>query len=654
MLPGDNVTAFRVSAAGLAGSPMERQLAGIIADHLRATTGWSPSESERKSWQRSLPVLAQDLIEAGLGSIEMLIEYQLPLTSKRADVVLAGVDGRTGGDAFVVVELKQWSQAELYEGSERLVLVPGMHREVTHPLIQVQGYCDYISDFVASLRGDDSAVRGVAYLHNAVDVDVEDLFDLSASERTRLFTKSRRGAFLDYLRAQFAAVPGAGAADRLLASATRPSKQLMKLAASEIKDREQFVLLDEQRHAYELVLHAVEKARRSDAKEVVVITGGPGSGKSVIALSLLGELSRQGYSALHATGSRSFTTTMRQVAGRGSTRVKDMFKYFNSFMKAQPNDFEVLICDEAHRIRETSENRYTKAEDRTNRPQVEELIAAARVPVFLLDEHQVVKPGEIGTVEAIKSHASSMGFRVHHVQLNDQFRCGGSRKYERWVLDLLGLDGDGPQPWEGDDHFEVMLVDSPWEMESILRGKIAEGYSARMSAGFCWPWSDPDRDGRLVSDVRIGDWARPWNVKGERSVGEAPPSALWATKEGGFDQVGCVYTAQGFEYDWSGVIIGPDLVARDGRMATVRDANKDPEFKKLSVSDLQYDGHIRNIYKVLLTRGMVGTVLYAVDPVAQRLLAELIEGTTSATRDGVDVGAERGRPSPFEEMDLNS
>jgi hypothetical protein len=574
-------------------------------------------------------VLVRDLIEAGLGNVEMLIEYQLPLTSRRADVVLAGVDRRTGGDAYVVVELKQWSQAELFEDSERLVVVEGMHRELEHPLIQVQGYCDYISDFVASLRGNETAIRGVAYLHNAVDLDVEDLFELSTTERTRLFTKSRRAAFLEYLRDQFTPEPGAGAADRLLASATRPSKQLMKLAASEIKDREQFVLLDEQRLAYEIVLHAVEKARRSDAKEVVVITGGPGSGKSVIALSLLGELSRQGYSALHATGSRSFTQTMRRVAGRGSPRVKDLFKYFNSFMDAQRNDIDVLICDEAHRLRETSANRYTSAMHRTGRSQIDELIAAARVPVFLLDEHQVVKPGEVGTVEAIKSYASTLGFRVRHVQLNDQFRCGGSRRYEQWVLRLLGLEADGPEAWAGDDHFEVVLADSPWEMESILRGKMTEGYSARVSAGYCWPWSNPDRDGQLVSDVRIGDWAKPWNVKGDRAVGTAPPSALWATMEGGFEQVGCVYTAQGFEYDWSGVIIGPDLIARQGRTVTVRDANKDPEFKKRSVTALQYERHIRNIYKVLLTRGMAGTVIYAVDPQTREFLAELVESMMS-------------------------
>jgi hypothetical protein len=387
------------------------------------------------------------------------------------------------------------------------------------------------------------------------------------------------------------------------------------------------VLLDEQRLAYELVMRAAEKARRSDAKEVVIVTGGPGSGKSVIALSLLGELARGGHRVLHATGSRSFTTTMRRHVGKGSMRVQSLFKYFNSFIDAEPNALDVLICDEAHRIRQTSANRFTRAAHRTGRPQISELVAAARVPVFLLDQHQVVKPGEIGTVEAIKSHAADQGFRVQHVSLDGQFRCGGSRKYEEWVLRLLDLDSGGPLVWTGDDHFQVVLAESPWEMEHFLRTKLGEGYSARMSAGYCWPWSAPRPDGTLVDDVQIGGWTRPWNVKGERSVGEAPASALWATQEGGFEQVGCVYTAQGFEYDWSGVIIGPDLVARGGRLVTVREANADPDVNRRSVPDLKFDRLVRNVYKVLLTRGMIGTVIYATDPRTRDFLADLLQET---------------------------
>ncbi|MGW0588480.1 DNA/RNA helicase domain-containing protein [Streptosporangium sp. NPDC002607] len=622
------MTAFRHSAESLAklatdGSVPEKRLSETIAEHLRRTVRVNPSEAERRSWDRSLPILARDLVDAGLGDVEMMIEYQLPLTSKRADVVLAGVDRRTGGDAYLVVELKQWSRAELFEEDPDLVLVEGTPGgPKLHPALQVRGYCDYLADFVGALEGRDDALRGVAYLHNAADLDIQDLYTREQDERSRLFTKTRRGAFLTYLRGQFAPESGADAADRLLTSAVRPSKQLLKLAAREIKDREQFVLLAEQRLAYEIVLNAVDRARRADSKEVVIVTGGPGSGKSVIALSLLGELSRQGRAVLHATGSRSFTETLRKVPGKGSSKVRNLFKYFNSFMTAEQNGLEVLICDESHRLRETSQNRYTPARLRSDRRQVDELIDAARVPVFLLDEHQVVRPGEMGTTAEIREHAEARGLRVHEISLDGQFRCGGSRAYEEWVLHLLGLRGDGPVPWSGDDHFAVSPAESPQELEALLRSKLDEGYSARMTAGFCWPWSAPQSDDTLVHDVRIGDWSRPWNVKGDRAVGSAPASALWATLDGGFEQVGCVYTAQGFEYDWNGVIIGPDLVVRDGRFHPRRAFSKDPSLTR-GTTDEQADRLIRNTYKVLLTRGMIGTFVYSTDPETQEFLSRL-------------------------------
>src|SRR4051794_26171301 len=312
----------------------------------------------------------------------------------------------------------------------------------------------------------------------------------------------------------------------------------MQVAAEEIRLREQFVLLDEQRVAFDLVLHEVEKARRSDHKSVVVVSGSPGSGKSVIALSLLGELNRRGRSAIHATGSRSFTQTLRKVAGKGSRQVQSLFKYFNSFMDADKNGFDVLIADEAHRLRETSANRWTKAEMRTGKQQVDELIDAARVPVFLLDQNQVVRPGEMGTVEDIEKQARERGLDVHRVDLNTQYRSGGSAEYVEWVERLLGLVPGGPMRWKGDERFEVRTAPSPSAMEQALPEKLAARQNARMAAGYCWTWSDPRRDGSLVPDVRIGDWARPWNLKGDRSVGDAPPAALWASDERGFGQVG--------------------------------------------------------------------------------------------------------------------
>lgn len=346
----------------------------------------------------------------------------------------------------------------------------------------------------------------------------------------------------------------------------------------------------------------------------------------MIALSVLGELARQNRSVMHATGSRSFTQTLRRYAGKGSTRIKNLFAYFNSFMTAERNGFDVLICDEAHRIRETSVNRFTpKAKRDKARPQVDELIAAARVPVFLLDEHQVVKPGELGSVDVISRYAEQLGLEVEVVSLHDQFRCGGSEAYEKWVLDLLGLEGGEPTVWTGDGRFDLRLADSPEELEAFLAGKQAAGETARMSAGYCWPWSDPRPDDTLVPDVQVGSWARPWNVKSDRSVGEAPGSAFWATDPHGFGQVGCVYTAQGFEYEWSGVIIGPDLVARDGKLVTRRSESKDPAFRsRKTLSDVEADRLIRNTYKVLMTRGMRGTLLYSTDPETREWLTSLV------------------------------
>ncbi|MEU3851638.1 DUF2075 domain-containing protein [Streptomyces sp. NPDC029554] len=616
---------FRASAASVAIMALDSSLYLHLTEQFTHVHGFRPGPSEVRSWQRSIPALTAALNDAGLGEVEVMLEYALPLNSKRADAVLAGVHPQTGEPSYVVVELKQWSQAEPDEEDPALCHVDAYAQPVLNPIEQVRRYCEYLVNFNGAVAEHPRRVSGAAFLHNATEFGVGGLRAVERDEHGLLFTGDRRGAFLDHLRTRLSdKQPGARSADELLAGKTVPSKQLMSVAAQEVREREQFVLLDEQQVAYRMVLNAVRRAKRSDHKEVVVVTGGPGTGKSVIALSLLGELYRQGVTALHATGSQSFTKTMRKVAGSRKREVQELFKYFNSFMTTEKNSLDVLICDEAHRIRETSANRYTPAAHRTGRRQIDELLDVAKVPVFLLDEHQVVRPGEMGRVDDIKDAAARRGLTCHVVPLDSQFRCGGSEAYLRWVVRLLGLEAGGPVVWDPDDRMRLVIVESPQEMESFLDGRRAQGYGARMSAGYCWPWSPEPKPGEpLPADVRIGDWARPWNLRGDRSVSGAPPSALWATDPAGFGQIGCVYTAQGFEYDWSGVIIGPDLVWRGDRWVTDRTASKDPVFKR-STPDADVDRLIRNTYKVLLTRGMVGTVVHSTDAETQDKLRELV------------------------------
>ncbi len=226
----------------------------------------------------------------------MLVEYHLPLTSQRADVVLAGTHSRTGEPSYVVVELKQWSAAHRYEDSVELVDVPGIPGgPKLHPVAQVKGYCDYLSDFAKALADQPDALAGIAYLHNATDPGaVADLRAFPVSATARLYTAADRGDMVTFLKTRLSATTGHTAGDTLIRSAVAPSQQLLKVAAAEVRDRPQFHLLGEQQLAVDLVLHSVERARANDGKRIIIVTGGPGSGKSVIALSLVGELARRG------------------------------------------------------------------------------------------------------------------------------------------------------------------------------------------------------------------------------------------------------------------------------------------------------------------------------------------------------------------------
>jgi uncharacterized protein len=313
---------IRRSAASLAALADTGSVAELMFAQTTYGLGSRPSPSEARSWARSIPVLAHDLIEAGLGDVEVLLEHRLPLSSRRVDAILAGRHPLTGAPSYVVVELKQWSEADLFEDDAGLVTVGGYGRRPRlHPLEQVRGYCQYLVDFLPGLQGDDDSVAGVAYLHNATDHYVAPLWRLSESSHARMFTGQRRREFLDFLRSRLTTgVSGSQYADEFEGFRAAPSRQLA-VAADEIRHREQFVLLDQQRLAYNLVLHATEAARARDAKTVVIVTGGPGSGKSVIALSLLGELARQGRTVIYATGShRSGHRGAREERGPGRSQ----------------------------------------------------------------------------------------------------------------------------------------------------------------------------------------------------------------------------------------------------------------------------------------------------------------------------------------------
>lgn len=602
----------------------DNTLSNRLAEQMRYQIGNSPSESEKRSWSQSLRDLSTLLVESDLGDLTILIEYQLPYSSMRVDAIIVGSHPKTKNPVIIVIELKQWTDVSSIDGSQDLVRISTFGNQARlHPTLQVKKYCDYLLDFNRFASSDNTKVFGIAFLHNWLEKRNAVIDQIPPSDYGVVFLGSEKGQLQKFLKERIEVKNSEIFTDDFLSSKIAPTKQLLDLAAEEIKNREQFNLLDEQQVAFSLVMKAVKDAEIANTKTAVIITGGPGSGKSVIALSLLGELSRRGKTCLHATGSRAFRNSLRKIAGAKQTKVQKMFSYFNSFMTSDPNSLEVLICDEAHRIRETSANRYTKAELRTGTPQLHELLKVARVPVFLLDSNQVVRKGETGTPEFIESEAIKLGLKTLRVNLDGQFRCGGSRLYENWITSFLKIDNGMPFEWEKDSNFEVALVDSPEEMEKKLAQKNNEGYKARITAGYCWTWNDPNSDGTLPNDVVIGNWAKPWNVKSDRGIGGYLSGELWAIDPKGFDQIGCVYTVQGFEYDWNGVIMGPDLVWRNDNWVGVPSGSKDPAMRAIDGSS--FEKLIKNTYKVLFTRALKGTLIYSVDTETQNYLKNLVK-----------------------------
>jgi hypothetical protein len=577
---------------------------------------YKPSPGEVNSWRNSLRAMAQIVSYGGLNDHGVLLEYQLPLSSRRLDCMLSGRD-RRGNDQAVIIELKQWDRTEPSD-VEKVVLswVGGRRRELLHPSVQVGQYHLYLQDSHTAFHEGPSPVQlhSCAYLHNYQLHENDPLlapkFDQCLSEYPS-FSADDADKLTTFLTTRLSSGMGAPVLQRIEQSRFRPSRKLMDYVAETVRSRAPWVLLDEQLIVFEKVLSAV-KARLTDRrKQVIIIRGGPGTGKSVIAINLMADLLRKGANAHYATGSKAFTETLRSIIG-GNAQV--VMKYFNSYGGAERDSVDVLICDESHRIRETSNGRFTPKAQRTNRPQVEEIINAAKVGVFLIDDRQLVRPNEIGSAAYIKERAFALGASIEEFELDVQFRCAGSAGFVNWINNTLGVERTANVLWDGSEGFDFQIFDGPHSLEAAIRAKAADAFTARVSAGFCWPWSPPKPDGTLVDDIVIGDYRRPWDAKpGNWHLAPGIPSAaLWATDPRGIDQLGCVYNIQGFELDYVGVIWGRDLIYRFEQQAWVGDRTESCDNVVRRSRDKFVD-LVKNTYRVLLSRGMKGCYVCFLD-----------------------------------------
>ncbi len=624
--------------SGSSGQFIQDTIQNQIAEKLKSAFfnyfRYYPSPAEINSWRNSLRSISQVFQYAELLDHGVILEYQLPLTSRRLDCLICGKDDRKKDNA-VIIELKQWEKCEESDkDNEVLTWVGGAKREVLHPSVQVRQYQMYLQDTHTAFNDDIEPIglEACTYLHNYNYYAEDVIFANKFSEVLKdcpLFTADNVDDLKKYLYGRLMKGDGLRILKQIEESRYRPSKKLMDHVGNIIKGKSEYILLDEQLIVYDTVLSCAKKGFHDKQKAVIIIKGGPGTGKSVIAINLMADLLLKGYNAHYATGSRAFTGTLREIIGmRGAAQ----FKFFNSYSGVEYNVIDILIADEAHRIRSTSNSRFTPRIKRTGLPQVEELLHASKVAVFFIDDDQVVRPNEIGSTEYIKENALKNNCKIYEYELEAQFRCNGSDAFVNWINNTLGIKRTANVIWDQHEEFDFKIFSSPLDLENTIKQKVSEGFTGRVTAGFCWDWSMPNEDGTLKDDVVIGDYKRPWDAKPEARIlaPGIPTASLWAYDPNGINQVGCIYTAQGFEFDYVGVIFGEDLVYDFDKQEWEGDQSKSSDSVVKRSKDKFMD-LVKNTYRVLLSRGMKGCYVHFMNKDTERFFKSRIE-----TRKGID------------------
>jgi DUF2075 family protein len=584
----------------------------VILRHFKEATGKKVGASEIRSWQGSLTYMAKVLRDDGLpNSAGLAIELHIPQSSKRIDFLLTGRDENQAKNA-VLIELKQWSKASATtkDAIVKTALGGGLV-ETIHPSYQVWSYAALLEGFNEAVYDKSIEVRPCAYLHNYVSDGVIDSAHYEAyTSKAPLFLKGPEelAKLRSFLKKHIIHGDNKEVLYELANGKIRPSKALAEALSGLMKGKPEFVLIDDQKSIFESALAAASEAS-IEAPKVLIIEGGPGTGKTVLAINLLVRLTAlkllSKYVSKNAAPRKVYESKLVGTVKR--SHFSNFFSGSGAFIDTEPNTYDALIVDEAHRLNEKSGLYGNLGEN-----QINELIESAKCSIFFIDEDQRVTLNDIGNKQAIRAFAKAKGATVEEYILSSQFRCSGSDGYLAWLDDVLGIHATA-NPLLDTSEYEFKVFDSPQAMHAAIEQKN-HGNKARVVAGYCWSWLSK-KDSKAADIVIGNDYARQWNLDQDGS--------LWIIAENSIEQVGCIHTCQGLEVDYIGVIIGPDLVVRDGQVVTSpHERDKHDKsirgWKKLmkeqpALAQQETDLIIKNTYRTLMTRGMKGCYLYCTD-----------------------------------------
>ena len=594
---------------------------GTIAEEVRQRIfekmGRTTPKSEFDSWKNSLTrmylVLSDTSIPDHAG---IAIEYNVPQTSKRVDFIVSGYDADNQSNA-VIIELKQWDELKKVDGKDALVetYTGGGLREVVHPCYQVWSYATLIRDYNKTVQDQNIVLSPCAYLHNYALKENDPILDEQYKEyieEAPVFCERDALKLREFIHRFIQKGDDKKILYEIDHGKIRPSKSLQNAISN---------MLDDQKVVYENILQLACKSKADMKKRTIIVEGGPGTGKSVVAINLLAELTKRGQFAQYA----SKNSAPRQVYSQKlkgnfkKSRVDIMFRSTGSYTEIENNYVDTILVDEAHRMNEKSGMFQNIGEN-----QIKEVIHSSKCSVFFIDESQRVTMSDIGSVDEIKKWAKAESSEITQLKLLSQFRCNGSDGYLAWVDNTLEIQPTANYNLEDID-YDIRVLDSPLEVRELIIEKNKINHRSRMLAGYCWDWIRDGKNNSKVHDIKIGDFEMSWNLG----------NSIFALDETSIDEIGCIHTSQGLEFDYVGLIIGDDMRYENHHIVTdfSKRAKTDQSMKGIKKLDKQdhckaeekADEIIKNTYRTLMTRGMKGCYIYCTDQNLRNYLKQKIQ-----------------------------
>ena len=608
---------------------------GIIADKIRnkyiEKIKRKPSTPEFNSWKNSMQymrgVLSDNEIPDNIG---IAIEYNIPPTGCRIDFMMSGYNKKNSN--VIIVELKQWDKATEVGKMDGVYKVNtytgGGLRDVNHPSYQAMTYANLIKDYNESVQIENINVVPCAYLHNYYFEDDDTLLSNTYKEYTDkapLFGHNDVINLRNFIKKYIESGDDGNILYEIDHGRIRPSKMLQDSLAQMLKGNREFYMIDEQKIIYEYALRNAIDTVAENKKNVMIVRGGPGTGKSVLAINLLVELNNRNMTCFYVTKNAAprnvFSAKLR--GNYTQTYINHLFQGSGNFVDEESNKLDVLVVDEAHRLNAKSGMFQNKGEN-----QIKEIINASKFSIFFIDENQKVTLKDIGSEDLIKKYANELGAGIYTYELDSQFRCNGSDGYIDWLNNILEIKETANFDIDGFD-YDFRVIDNPNEVRRLIEDKNRVNNESRLVAGYCWNWISEGKNNTEVHDIVIPEYnfEMSWNLGN---------SQTWAIDSKSVNEIGCIHTCQGLEFDYVGVIIGDDIRYENGHVVTdykkraatdqsLKGLNKIIREEGLEVANKIADTIIKNTYRTLMTRGMKGCYVYCVDNGLQEHLKELLK-----------------------------